>query len=127
MTAFAGTGNNGLIVTAGPLTAVHRNLITPLATRHKLPTIYSTRFYATAGGLVSYGSDFVDQYRRAASYVDRILKGGEAGHYGLLGSPWRDCPENGSSDFAIKAAEIESHQAGWRLGRSMPGVKLNRA
>ena len=79
VTAFARTGNDGLIVTAGPLTAVHRNLITTLATRHKLPAVYSTRFYATAGGLVSYGSDFVDQYRRAASYVDRILKGEKPG------------------------------------------------
>jgi ABC-type uncharacterized transport system substrate-binding protein len=75
VTAFARTGNNGLIVTAGPLTSVHRNVITTLAARHKLPAVYSTRFYATEGGLVSYGSDFADQYRRAASYVDRILKG----------------------------------------------------
>ncbi|MGA9501445.1 MAG: ABC transporter substrate-binding protein, partial [Pseudolabrys sp.] len=74
VTAFARTGNNGLIVTAGPLTSVHRNLITTLAARHKLPAVYSTRFYAIEGGLVSYGSDFADQYRRAASYVDRILK-----------------------------------------------------
>jgi putative ABC transport system substrate-binding protein len=75
VTAFARTGNNGLIVTAGPLTSVHRNLITTLAARHKLPAVYNTRNYATEGGLVSYGSDFADQYRRAASYVDRILKG----------------------------------------------------
>jgi putative ABC transport system substrate-binding protein len=50
-------------------------LITTLAARHKLPAVYPTRFYATEGGLVSYGADFADQYRRAASYVDRILKG----------------------------------------------------
>jgi putative ABC transport system substrate-binding protein len=62
-------------VTAGPLTAFHRNLIAALAARHKLPAIYSARFYVTGGGLVSYGADFVDQYRRAAGYVDRILKG----------------------------------------------------
>jgi ABC-type uncharacterized transport system substrate-binding protein len=73
--AFARTGNGGLIVTAGPLMAVHRNLIVALAARHKLPAIYGTRFYVTDGGLVSYGADFVDQYRRAAGYVDRILKG----------------------------------------------------
>ena len=73
--AFARIANGGLIVTAGPLTSVHRNLITTLAARHKLPAVYSTRFYAIEGGLVSYGSDFVDQYRSAASYVDRILKG----------------------------------------------------
>ena len=75
VTAFARAGNGGLIVTAGPLTGVHRNLITALAARHKLPAVYSSRFYVTGGGLVSYGADFVDQYRRAAGYVDRILKG----------------------------------------------------
>ena len=74
VTAFARTGNDGLIVTAGPLRG-HGNLITALAARHKLPAIYANRFYVVGGGLVSYGADFVDQYRRAASYVDRILKG----------------------------------------------------
>ena len=74
VTAFARTGNDGLIVTAGPLGG-HGNLIAPLAVRHKLPAIYPNRFYVGGGGLVSYGADFVDQYRRAASYVDRILKG----------------------------------------------------
>jgi len=75
VTAFARTGNDGLIVTAGPLPALHRNLIAALAARHKLPAIYPNRFYVVGGGLVSYGADFVDQYRRAAGYVDRILKG----------------------------------------------------
>ena len=75
VTAFARTGNGGLIVTAGTVTAVHRNLIAALAARHKLPAVYPARFYVTGGGLVSYGADFVDQYRRAASYVDRILRG----------------------------------------------------
>jgi len=74
VTAFARTGNDGLIVTAGPLRG-HGNLITALAARHNLPAIYANRFYVVGGGLVSYGADFVDQYRRAASYVDRILKG----------------------------------------------------
>jgi putative ABC transport system substrate-binding protein len=74
VTAFARTGNDGLIVTAGPL-AGHGNLIAALAARHKLPTIYPSRFYVDGGGLVSYGADFVDQYWRAAAYVDRILKG----------------------------------------------------
>ena len=75
VTAFARTGNDGLIVTAGPLRGLDRNLIFALAARHKLPVIYPSRFYVDGGGLVSYGADFVDQYRRAASYVDRILKG----------------------------------------------------
>lgn len=65
----------GLIVTAGALGAFNRDLIIALAARHKLPTLYSNRSYATAGGLMSYGADFMDQYRGAAGYVDRILKG----------------------------------------------------
>ena len=54
---------------------VHRDLIIALAARHKLPAVYSERFFVTAGGLISYGPDLIDQYRRAAGYVDRILKG----------------------------------------------------
>jgi putative ABC transport system substrate-binding protein len=73
--AFAPTANGGLIVSGGAVTAIHRALIATLATQHKLPAIYAERSYATAGGLISYGSDYVDQYRRAAGYVDRILKG----------------------------------------------------
>ena len=53
----------------------HRELITALAARHNLPAVYAFRFYVTAGGLISYGPDTIDQYRRAAAYVDRILKG----------------------------------------------------
>ena len=67
--------NGGLIVTASALAAVHRDLIITLAARHKLPAIYPFRFYVTGGGLISYGPDTIDQYRRAAGYVDRILKG----------------------------------------------------
>jgi ABC-type uncharacterized transport system substrate-binding protein len=73
--AFASGLNGGLIVTASPLTTAHRNLIVTLAARHKLPAVYPTRYYVAAGGLISYGPDLLDQYRRAASYVDRILKG----------------------------------------------------
>ena len=75
VTAFARSPNGGLIVTASALAAVHRDLIITLAARHKLPAVYSDRFFVTGGGLISYGPDFVDQYRRAAGYVDRILKG----------------------------------------------------
>ena len=57
------------------MAAVHRDLIIALAARHKLPAVYYERFFVAAGGLISYGPDFVDQYRRAAGYVDRILKG----------------------------------------------------
>jgi putative ABC transport system substrate-binding protein len=74
--AFARSANGGLIVTgAATLPAITRDLIITLAARHKLPAVYSGRHMVTAGGLISYGSDFVDQFRRAAAYVDRILKG----------------------------------------------------
>jgi putative ABC transport system substrate-binding protein len=73
--AFARAPNGGLISTAGVQTAVHRNLIITLAARHKLPAVYSNHGFTTDGGLISYGADFVDQYRRAAGYVDRILRG----------------------------------------------------
>jgi putative ABC transport system substrate-binding protein len=73
--AFARSPNGGLIVTAGATANRHRDLIVRLAARYKLPTVYYERIFVTAGGLISYGPDFVDQYRRAAGYVDRILKG----------------------------------------------------
>jgi putative ABC transport system substrate-binding protein len=73
--AFAGSSNGGLIVTAAPLATLNRELIIALAARHKLPAIYSSRFFAADGGLAYYGPDLTDQYRRAAGYVDRILKG----------------------------------------------------
>ena len=72
---FARLGNGGIIVTASALAATHRDLIVALAARHKLPAVYSNRIYVAVGGLISYGTDFTDQYRRAAGYVDRILKG----------------------------------------------------
>jgi putative tryptophan/tyrosine transport system substrate-binding protein len=72
---FARSSNDGLIVTSNALALVHRNLIVTLAARHRLPTIYPFRFFVTAGGLASYGPDSIDPQRRAASYVDRILKG----------------------------------------------------
>jgi putative ABC transport system substrate-binding protein len=73
--AFARASSGGLIVTSVPGAALHRDLIITLAARHKLPAVYYDRFYVAAGGLISYGPDFVDQYRLAAGYVDRILKG----------------------------------------------------
>jgi putative tryptophan/tyrosine transport system substrate-binding protein len=75
VTAFARSSNGGLIVTGSTLALVHRDLITTLAARHRLPAVYNSRYFATVGGLISYGSDSIDPYRRAASYVDRILKG----------------------------------------------------
>jgi putative tryptophan/tyrosine transport system substrate-binding protein len=73
--AFARSPNGGLIATAGSATARHGDLIIALAARHKLPAIYFERNFVAAGGLISYGPDYVDQYRQAAHYVDRILKG----------------------------------------------------
>jgi putative ABC transport system substrate-binding protein len=73
--AFARTSNGSLIVTGANLANTHRKLIITLAARNKLPAVYTNRFYVADGGLISYGADPVDQYRRAASYVDRILKG----------------------------------------------------
>jgi len=75
VTAFAPSSNGGLIVTGSALAVVHRDLIVTLAARHKLPAVYFERFFVTGGGLISYGPDLYDQYRRAAGYVDRILRG----------------------------------------------------
>jgi putative tryptophan/tyrosine transport system substrate-binding protein len=73
--AFARSPNGGLIVTGTLAATLHRNLIITLAARHRLPAVYSDRVFVTDGGLLSYGPDRLDQYRRAAGYVDRILKG----------------------------------------------------
>ena len=79
ITAFAHEGNGGLIVTASALAIVHRDLIIALAARHKLPAIYFQQFFVSAGGLLAYGFDPIDPHRRAAAYVDRILKGEKPG------------------------------------------------
>jgi putative ABC transport system substrate-binding protein len=75
ITTFAQSPNGGLILTAGQPAFVHRDLIISLAARYKLPAVYFERFFVAAGGLLSYGPDRIDMYRRAAGYVDRILKG----------------------------------------------------
>ena len=75
ITAFARTANGGLISTSSSLSIRHRDLIITLAARHKLPAVYHQRRFVTDGGLISYGADVIDPYRRAAGYVDRILKG----------------------------------------------------
>jgi ABC-type uncharacterized transport system substrate-binding protein len=75
VTAFAHAPDGGLIVTGSGPAAMHRDLIVALAARYKLPAVYIGRLFVTAGGLISYGPDFIDQHRRAADYVDRILKG----------------------------------------------------
>jgi len=73
--AFSSSPNSGLVVTGSGKAAVYRDLIVSLAARHKLPAVYFERNFVAVGGLISYGPDFLDQYRRAAGYVDRILKG----------------------------------------------------
>jgi putative ABC transport system substrate-binding protein len=75
ISAFARSPNGGLITVPGASGAVHHDLITALAAQHRLPAIYPLRFFVVGGGLISYGTDYIDQYRRAAGYVDRILKG----------------------------------------------------
>jgi len=75
ITAFAGVANGGLIVTGSPAITFHRALIIDLAARYRLPAVYNTPLFARAGGLMAYGSNVIDQFPRAAQYVDRILKG----------------------------------------------------
>jgi len=76
---FAREPNGGLIVLASPLSIVQRDLIITLAARHRLPAVYTLRFFVTGGGLICYGPDSIEPYRRAAGYVDRILKGEKPG------------------------------------------------
>ncbi len=76
--AFARGSNGGLVVTLTGLTIRHRALISTLAARHRLPAVYPVRYFVTGGGLISYGPDPIDIYRRAAGYVDRILRGEKA-------------------------------------------------
>jgi len=75
ITAFARSSNGGLIVTAAPRALLHRDLIIALAARYRLPAVYTSRNYVARGGLISYGPDIPDQFRRAGGYVNRILKG----------------------------------------------------
>jgi len=75
ITALANIPNSGMIVTGSSFAIAHRELVIKLANQHKLPTVYPLRFFVTAGGLISYGADAIDPHRRAAGYVDRILKG----------------------------------------------------
>jgi ABC-type uncharacterized transport system substrate-binding protein len=113
ITALARFANVGLILTAAPSGPVHRELIIALAARHKLPTVYIERLFAAAGGLVSYGPDFVDQYRRAASYVDRILKGERPG----------DLPVQAPTKYQL-AINLKTAKA---LGITVPPSLLARA
>ena len=111
--AFARTPNGGLILTTGALSAVHRDLIISLAARFKLPATYQERSYVAAGGLVSYGTNYVDQYRRAAGYVDRILKGEKPA----------DLPVQAPTKFEL----VINLQTARALGLEVPPTLLARA
>jgi putative ABC transport system substrate-binding protein len=110
---FARSANGGLIVTGSALANVHGDLIVALAARHKLPAIYFARFFVTGGGLISYGADFIDQYRRAAGYVDRILKGEKPA----------DLPVQAPTKFEM-ALNLKTAKA---LGLSIPQSLMLRA
>jgi len=111
--AFAGIPNGGLVVTASPSSTIHRDLIVALAARHKLPAVYWERFYVAAGGLISYGPDRLDQYRQAAGYVDRILKGEKAA----------DLPVQVPTKFQI----VINQRTAKALGIAVPQSVLTRA
>jgi putative ABC transport system substrate-binding protein len=113
MALLAREPNGGLVVLANPTATVHLNLIVELAARYQLPAIYPYRYFAQAGGLISYGADNLDLYRRAAGYVDRILKGGKPA----------DLPVQNPSKFEL-AINLKAANA---LGLDVPPTLLARA
>jgi putative tryptophan/tyrosine transport system substrate-binding protein len=113
LSAFARSGNGGLIVTSSSLSLVHRDLIIALAAQFKLPAIYFVRLFVTAGGLISYGPDEIEQYRQAAGYVDRILKGEKPA----------DLPVQAPNKYEL-VVNLKTAKA---LGLEMPTTVLARA
>jgi len=113
ITAFAQGSNGGLLVTASSSSTLHRNLIITLAARYRLPAVYFERLFVAAGGLISYGSDYVDQFRRAASYVDRILKGEKPG----------DLPVQAPTKYEL----VINLKTAKELGLTIPPAVLARA
>ncbi len=111
--AFARSPNGGLIAATGASAVRHRELITKLAARHRLPAVYPYRFFVTVGGLVSYGPDRVDPFRRAAAYVDRILKGEKPG----------DLPVQTPIKYEL-AVNLKTAKA---IGLTIPSSVLTRA
>jgi putative ABC transport system substrate-binding protein len=113
VTAFALSANGGLIVTGSSFANIHRDLTIALAARHKLPAVYPARFFVTGGGLISYGPDRVDLFRRAAGYVDRILKGEKPG----------DLPVQAPTKYEL-VINLKTAKA---LGLTVPPTVLARA
>jgi len=113
VTVFARSPNGGLIVPGSGLAAAHRDLIITLAARHKLPAVYYARYFVTDGGLISYGPDTVDLHRRAAGYVDRILKGEKPA----------DLPVQAPTGYMLSI----SLQTARALGLDVPSTLLARA
>ena len=113
ISTFARGPNGGLIVTGSTAATVHRELIVMLAARHRLPAIYSNRIFVVLGGLISYGPDRVDQFRRAASYVDRILKGDKAA----------DLPVQAPTKYEL----VLNMKTAKALGLTVPPALLTRA
>jgi putative ABC transport system substrate-binding protein len=113
LSAFARLGNGGLIVTPSSLSFLHRDLLITLAAQYKLPALYFLRPFVTAGGLISYGPDEIEQYRQAAGYVDRILKGEKPA----------DLPEQAPTKYEL-VINLKTAKA---LGLSVPETVLARA
>jgi len=113
ITAFARGPNGGLLVTGSSSASSHRNLIIALAAQHRLPAVYFQRLFVAAGGLISYGTDYVEQFRQAAGYVDRILKGEKPG----------DLPVQTPTKYEL----VINLKTAKQLGVSIPPAVLARA
>ena len=110
---FARVPNGGLILTGGALGIVHRDLIVTLAARYNLPAVYIDRYFAEGGGLISYGPDSIDAYRRTAAYVDRILRG--------------DKPANLPVQLPVKYDLVINLKTAKALGVAVPSSLIARA
>ena len=113
ITALSSTSNGGLLVTTSTRASAHRELMLALAARYKLPAVYPFRFYVASGGLICYGLDWIDQYRRAAGYVDRILKG--------------EKPSNLPVQAPVKYEAVINLKTAKALGLDVPRPLLARA
>ncbi len=113
LSEYAQIPNSGVIATGGPQQSAQRELITTLAAKHRLPTVYNARFFVTTGGLLSYGADFVDQSRLAAGYANRILRGEKPA----------DLPVQAPTRYQL----VINHKTAKALGLTVPAAMLARA